>query len=279
MIPQPPGPLKEKSSQQRSLAPISPLLHTPIQILARAPPPANRLLPACKNASLKVTFILCRPPPVAVPSTIPSATVTEAPRELSGPKDDPRSIAVALRLPSQLPNPSSSQVNLNATLVAQEVAILAGGSAWQDQTVRRLVQARLQMQLLNDGIHANIDAMKIRTSTSATEESDWESEDWRNLQSTIKAVQRRIDLIYQSYTQIASIHESKITNQQAQGVIYLTSVATVFVPTPLIAGIFSIGGKFAVGASMFWVFWAVSIPFIEKGENNSGQVREMRGSE
>ena len=154
----------------------------------------------------------------------------------------------------------TAQVNLNATLVAQEVTTLALGSDWEDKTQRRLLQARLQMKSLNEDIHTNMKALGIGTHTSATK--PYEDEDWRSLQSTIDAVEQRIDLVYESYTQMASIHESKTANVQAIRVRHLTILATIFIPVSLIAGIFSMGGKFAAGSSMFWVFWVVSILFV-----------------
>jgi hypothetical protein len=151
----------------------------------------------------------------------------------------------------------TAQVHFNTNLVAEEVAL---GSPWQDRTVLRLVQTRLQLQRHEDEIHINMNALGIGTEHSIAQE--WEAEDWRSLEDAIKAVERRIDVIYESYTQRASINESMAANQQARGVRYLTALAALFVPASLTAGIFAMAGEFSAGASRFWVFWAVSIPLM-----------------
>jgi len=152
----------------------------------------------------------------------------------------------------------TAQVHLTAKLITQEVIDLSSGSPWQDRTVVRLLQARLQLRTLEESIDVNMNALGIGSTNSIAK--DGETQDWRSLLNTIKAGQRRIDLIYEFYTQTTSVHESILSNQQARGVKYLTSLATVFVPASLTAGIFAMAGDFAAGAHKFWVFWAVAPP-------------------
>jgi Mg2+ and Co2+ transporter CorA len=108
-----------------------------------------------------------------------------------------------------------------------------------------------------------MDALGIGTKSKCTE--DWEAQAWRSLQNAVHVLKSRVDIIAQAYTQAVSVQESMTSNKQARQVGYLTSLATLFIPVSLIAGIFSMGGKFSAGASLFWVYWAISIPIVIAG--------------
>jgi len=151
-----------------------------------------------------------------------------------------------------------AQVHLQANPALYEAQVLASGGRWNDRTAERLVEARLRLRSLEDDLDMNMNALGIDAANSFM--VDGEAEDWKSMKNTITAAVKRINLIYDAYVQTASIHESQAASQQARSVTWLTSLATAFLPASLTAGIFAMAGDFAAGASMFWVFWAVSIP-------------------
>jgi hypothetical protein len=150
-----------------------------------------------------------------------------------------------------------AQVNLSAKLVKEVVVDLLRDAASSpqsvDQTAWRLVQAKLQIQALEEGIQFNMNALGIGGSRSIAEE--WEAGDWKSLENTIAAVGRGIDVVYEFQTQSAGIRGTR-------GVIRLTSVVILFAPVSVIAAVFAMAGDYAAGAKRFWVFWAVSIPLM-----------------
>jgi hypothetical protein len=145
-----------------------------------------------------------------------------------------------------------AQVHLNAKLVTNEVVDLGPHTPWEDKKVGRLVRARLQMQTLEEGINLNMNALGIGAASQVAEA--WEGEDWKSLQNTIEAVERRIDVVYEFHTQRAAIKETQTGNEQARGVRYLTASLT--------AGIFAMVGDYSAGAKRFWVFWVVAVPLM-----------------
>jgi hypothetical protein len=150
-----------------------------------------------------------------------------------------------------------AQVNLSAKLVKEVVVdlLLNAASSPQstDRTAWRLVQAKLQIQSLEESIQFNMNVLGIGGPRSIAEA--WEAEDWKSLENTIATVGRGIDVVYEFQTQRAGI-------QGTTSVKNLTSVAILFAPVSVIAGIFAMGGEFAAGDKRFWVFWAVSIPLM-----------------
>jgi len=131
---------------------------------------------------------------------------------------------------------------------------------WQQREFGRLTYARLTLEKNDEDLRINMDALGVGTQNQTVE--DWEADAWRHLRDTLRSNMRRLDILWQAYTQVISVRESISSNKQSRQVEYLTSLATLFIPASLIAAIFSMGGDFAVGASHFWVYWAVSAPIV-----------------
>ena len=151
-----------------------------------------------------------------------------------------------------------AQVNLTAKLVKRVVVFDLPqdeffGQSEDKKVARWWLQAKLQMQALEEGIQLNMSALGIGGAKSIAVEG--EAEDWKSLESTIEMAGRWIDVVYQFQTQSAGIDGTR-------GVVRLTSIAIIFAPVSVIAGVFAMGGDYAAGAKKFWVFWAVSIPFM-----------------
>lgn len=146
-----------------------------------------------------------------------------------------------------------AQVNLTAKLVKVVAFDLQQLGKSEDKVARWWLQAKLQMQAFEEGIQLNMSALGIRGAKSIA--AEWEVEDWKSLESTIQMAGRWIDIVYQFQTQSAGIDGTR-------GVVRLTSIAIIFAPVSVIAGVFAMGGDYAAGAKKFWVFWAVSIPLM-----------------
>lgn len=54
--------------------------------------------------------------------------------------------------------------------------------------------------------------------------------------------------------------QTKIANRHARSAGQLTKIATIIVPCTFVASIFSMGGSFAAGEHLFFVYWAISVP-------------------
>ena len=87
-----------------------------------------------------------------------------------------------------------------------------------------------------------------------------EAADWEALEKEIMAFGESVASQISGYTQEASIEESRTANFQARNVGRLTALATVLVPFSVTAGVFSMGGDFAAGQRLFWVFWVIAVP-------------------
>jgi hypothetical protein len=54
--------------------------------------------------------------------------------------------------------------------------------------------------------------------------------------------------------------QTRIANRHARSAGQLTKIATIIVPCTFVASIFSMGGSFAAGEHLFFVYWAISVP-------------------
>ncbi|KAK1845845.1 magnesium and cobalt transport protein [Colletotrichum chrysophilum] len=123
--------------------------------------------------------------------------------------------------------------------------------AWQPKDFRRLVRAATALESIGVELQRNLDALGVNSSDSIL--STWEVDAWQNLLRATHLYKSRVDAILQTYMQAVSVRQSITTGQ-------LTSMAAIFIPVSLVAAIFSMGGKFAAGESLFWVFWVIAIP-------------------
>ena len=57
-----------------------------------------------------------------------------------------------------------------------------------------------------------------------------------------------------------SVRQADISQREAKLVSRLTVVALVFIPLSFTASIFSMGGNFLPGSSLFWVYFAAAVP-------------------
>ncbi|KAK1710297.1 uncharacterized protein BDZ83DRAFT_640651 [Colletotrichum acutatum] len=63
-----------------------------------------------------------------------------------------------------------------------------------------------------------------------------------------------------NFAKRANMQRLFANNRQARSAGQLTKPATVAVPFSIVSAIFSMGGDFAAGERLFWVYWGVSLP-------------------
>lgn len=97
-----------------------------------------------------------------------------------------------------------------------------------------------------------MDALGIITGGTGSEVEVWEADAWRALRKEVEILKARLDVMSQAYTQAVTVRESITANEQARQVGLLTSLATIF----------SMGGPFAAGERLFWVYWVIAVPIV-----------------
>lgn len=89
---------------------------------------------------------------------------------------------------------------------------------------------------------------------------DRERRSWARLIDKLETMEATISYHMEEFSQRAALEESFSANRQARSAGQLTKIATVIVPCTFVASIFSMGGSFAAGEDLFYVYWAISVP-------------------
>ncbi|KAF9636847.1 hypothetical protein BFW01_g7743 [Lasiodiplodia theobromae] len=119
--------------------------------------------------------------------------------------------------------------------------------------------------------HKNSSSNKNQNNTD-----DRERQSWHALRSHAHTLHARFAATLATYEQRAAIEQSLmankqsvlsneqslLANRQARSVGRLSALATVLVPFSVVAGIFSMSGRFAAGEDLFWVFWILAVSFL-----------------
>ena len=79
----------------------------------------------------------------------------------------------------------------------------------------------------------------------------WEANAWRALGKEMEMLKARLDIVSQAYTQVVAMRESLTANEMARQVGLLPSLAALFIPVSFVAAVFSMGGAFAAGETLF----------------------------
>lgn len=139
-------------------------------------------------------------------------------------------------------------------------------STWHRGIFSNLVNARFKLDILRSEITENLAALGLTQCTLNVDRNvdveEWEKAGWESVIRLTSTVQQMVEIFVQSYSQAASIQETKTSNDLTRSVNRITTLATVFLPISVISGVFSINGDFAPGAVKGWVFWAVTGPVL-----------------
>lgn len=90
---------------------------------------------------------------------------------------------------------------------------------------------------------------------------------WKRLRDKLEDMDASLSQHMDEYAQRAAMEERFEANRQAadaerqaRSAGQLTKIATIIVPCTFVASIFSMGGSFAAGEDLFYVYWAISVP-------------------
>jgi Mg2+ and Co2+ transporter CorA len=88
--------------------------------------------------------------------------------------------------------------------------------------------------------------------------------DHMNMYSARSAMEETYEAKMQSWESMRQTEEANrqtaAANRMARSSGQLTKIATIVVPCTFVASIFSMGGDFAAGESLFYVYWIISVP-------------------
>ncbi|KAF9876751.1 hypothetical protein CkaCkLH20_05597 [Colletotrichum karsti] len=131
---------------------------------------------------------------------------------------------------------------------------------WRPKDFARLVRAKTILESITAELRQNLRALGVGPDATPRILSPWETDAWESLHEAAGLMVSKVEGTMQAYMQASSVRQMLSANEQAVQVGRLTSMATIFLPVSLVATIFSMGGEFAAGERMFWVFWVIAVP-------------------
>ncbi|WXC50341.1 hypothetical protein QX201_010000 [Fusarium graminearum] len=87
-----------------------------------------------------------------------------------------------------------------------------------------------------------------------------EHQAWAFLEERLEAAETTLGNHLEMFAQRSALVQAEAANRMARSSGQLTKIATVIVPCSFVASIFSMGGKFEAGESLFFVYWTISVP-------------------
>jgi Mg2+ and Co2+ transporter CorA len=69
-----------------------------------------------------------------------------------------------------------------------------------------------------------------------------------------------LDIMLQAYTQSIPVRETEGGKQGGEQIGFFTSLPTTLIPLSFVVAVFSMGGEYSAGLSLFWVYWVIAIP-------------------
>ncbi|KAK6206032.1 hypothetical protein LQW54_007971 [Pestalotiopsis sp. IQ-011] len=87
-----------------------------------------------------------------------------------------------------------------------------------------------------------------------------EKRSWKMIYETACKMESNVAEHMEMWSQSAALEQASAANRSARTSGQLTKIATIIVPCTFVGSIFSMGGRFAAGEDLFFVYWAISIP-------------------
>lgn len=87
-----------------------------------------------------------------------------------------------------------------------------------------------------------------------------EKRSWKMIYETVCKMESDVAKHMEMWSQRAALEQASAANRSARTSGQLTKIATIIVPCTFVGSIFSMGGRFAAGEDLFFVYWAISIP-------------------
>ncbi|KAJ8061528.1 hypothetical protein OCU04_009342 [Sclerotinia nivalis] len=113
-----------------------------------------------------------------------------------------------------------------------------------------------------------VNSSKFQTRQSdTTRQIEYDGDIWKFLDKKLEMAEIiEINQHMEEYAQRAALNEAYATNlqtatanRQARSARQLTKIATMAVPSTVVASVFSMGGDFAAGEKLFPIYWAISL--------------------
>lgn len=125
-------------------------------------------------------------------------------------------------------------------------------------TIWRRKVKNINHALVAEDIEPRVESEELRKAAELA--LDRERRSWARLIDKLATMEATISNHMEEYSQRAALEESFAAGRQARSAGQLTKIATVIVPCTFVASIFSMGGSFAAGEDLFYVYWAISVP-------------------
>jgi hypothetical protein len=87
-----------------------------------------------------------------------------------------------------------------------------------------------------------------------------EHESWTALEEMLDAADSTLGDHMAMFAQRSALAQADAAERQAKSSSQLTKIATFIVPCTFVASIFSMGGDFAAGERLFYIYWTISLP-------------------
>lgn len=123
---------------------------------------------------------------------------------------------------------------------------------------RGLMHHRQRIQFSKVGLQHIMWSFRCRQRTGAPEPAEHES--WAVLEEKLDAADTILGDHMAMFAQRSALMQADAADRQARSSGQLTKIATFIVPGTFVASIFSMGGDFAAGERLFFVYWTLSIP-------------------
>lgn len=133
-------------------------------------------------------------------------------------------------------------------------------SAWVEQTWSDLNSFHQRIETHHQNIVMLTANLELKKSTTR----GWMSttEDFAYIEEQFLSLRRKAEILLDSFTGLAGMVGNRQSLDEARSVGLLTVLGIAFVPLSLVASLFSMSDEYRPGAGNFWVYFAVSIPFV-----------------
>lgn len=149
------------------------------------------------------------------------------------------------------------------------------------QSYHGLIQTRIEVQLWREQLKRTTYAFSMDVDYQLQCSQPPESRIWARLHEKLATMEATISNHMEAFSARAALEgsfaayrqaeeskeqtleaseQTKIANRHARSAGQLTKIATIIVPCTFVASIFSMGGSFAAGEHLFFVYWAISVP-------------------
>lgn len=133
-------------------------------------------------------------------------------------------------------------------------------SVWVEQTWSDLNSFHCRIQTHHQNIVMVTANLELKKSTT----KGWmnTTADFAHIEEQFLSLRQKGEILLDSFSGLAGMVGNRQSLDEARSVGLLTFLGIAFVPLSLVASLFSMSDEYRPGAEDFWVYFAVSIPFV-----------------